>query len=99
MPTTSAIVLNSVLDQIGVLAAVGQHYSIKLLEAQLAGIQFVKASVEQIYVIVGELLEAKPLLQAIFQVILADSPDPPQVQHLESVHYVEVRFQGELNLR
>ena len=99
MPTASAIVLNSVLDQVGVLAAVGQHDPIKFLEAQLAGIEFVEASVEQIYVIVGELLEAKPLLQAIFQVVLADSSDPPQVQHLESVHYIEIRFQGELNLR
>ena len=60
--TASAIVLYPILDQIGVLATVGQHGSVKLLEAELPSVMLVEAPVEQVNVIVGKIHEAKSLL-------------------------------------
>ena len=94
MTAASAIVLYPVLDQIGILAAVGQHDSVKLLEAELPRVVLVEAPVEQVNIIVGKIHEAKRLLQAVSQVSLTDGADPPLIEHLEGVHDVEVRLES-----
>ena len=62
MTAASTVVLYPILDQVGVLATVGQHDSVKLLEAQLSSVMLVEAAVEQVNVVVGKIHEAERLL-------------------------------------
>ena len=68
MARAPAIELYSVFDQISVLTTEWKQYSVKLLEAQLAGIHLIKAAIEQVDVVVREFHEAETLLQALFKV-------------------------------
>ena len=68
MARAPAIELCCVLDQVSVLTTERKHYSVKLLEAQLAGIHLIKAAIEQVDVVVREVHEAETLLQALFKV-------------------------------